>query len=262
MNKHTRVFHTIGLGLGLLLLIAGALNGSFPALAAPLPQFSPTPAPVVLPTISPSAIVLVTPTATRTPTPVGPALVEALEGPTNVRSGPDINAERLGQIFPGETYPVLGRAAGTLWYKIQYPDSPTGTAWVFEQVVNITGNIDAIPELEVLGAATVDVGRAQATQTIEALAQTPGALETATAQAFAAGIVRTAAPNEPTSTPLPLPTFTFPPGAESDTVLPTLVVQQTVRAAEGDGLPPILPIIGLGIAGALGLLVSVLRRLR
>lgn len=227
-------------------------------LAAPPLQFSPTPAPVVLPSTSPTLSVLVTSTPTRTPTPEGPALAEALEGPTNVRSGPDITYERLGQIVPGDTYPILGQAEGTLWYKIQFPDSPNGTAWVFEQVVTITGNVEAIPVIEISTEPTVDVGRAQATQTIEALAQTPGALETATIAAQIAGFVATGGPDVPTQTPEPQPTFTYPPGpvAQATTFIPS----QVTASANGGGLPPIIPIVVLGLLGGLGLLIAVLRR--
>ncbi|MBN2470477.1 MAG: SH3 domain-containing protein [Anaerolineae bacterium] len=248
------------LAAGLLISLIGLAAQIAPvAEAAPRLQFSPTPAPVILPSISPTAAVLVTVTPTRTPTPAGPALAEALEGPTNVRAAPDITAERLGQILPGDTYPVLGRGAGTLWYRIQYPDSPNGTAWVYEEVVSITGNIEAIPEIEVFTEPTIDVGRAGATQTIEALAETPGALETATAGALVAGVVVTGDASLPTNTPEPLPTFTYPPGpvAQSTTFIPT-----NARAAGSEGgLPPIIPIIGLAGLGSLGLLIAVLRRL-
>lgn len=247
------------MGGGLLLLVGAALALPPGVRALPPLQFSATPAPVVLPSISPTAVAQFTATPTRTPTPIGPALVEALEGPTNVRAGPDIEAERLGQIFPGETYPVLGRAAGTLWYKIQYPDSPNGTAWVFEQVVRITGNVDAIEEIEVFTQPTVNVNAAVNTQTLEAMAQTPGALETATAQAFAASAMVIQGTLPPTETPAPLPTFTYPPGpvAQATTVIPPAASTQ----AESSGLPPIIPIIALGSVGGLGLLIGILRRL-
>lgn len=247
---------------GVLLGVMGVLATQFApvVLAAPPLQFSPTPAPVVLPSTSPTMSVLVTSTPTRTPTPEGPALAEALEGPTNVRSGPDISYERLGQIVPGDTYPILGQAAGTLWYKIQFPDSPNGTAWVFEQVVSITGNVEAIPAIEISTEPTVDVGRAQATQTIEALAQTPGALETATVAAQIAGFVATGGPDVPTPTPQPQPTFTYPPGPVAQAT--TFIPGQSSSVATGSGLPPIIPIVGLGLLGSLGLLIGILRRVR
>ncbi len=253
-------FWRLVLVVGLVASIAGlAIRVAPVAQAAPHLQISPTPAPVVLPTISPTAAVQVTDTPTRTPTPSGPALAEALEGPTNVRAEPDIGAERLGQIVPGETYPILGRGAGLRWYRIQYPDSPNGTAWVYEEVIRITGNIEAIPEIEVYLGPTIDVGRAGATQTIEVLIQTPGAVETATAAAAIAGVVVTGDASLPTNTPEPLPTFTYPPGpvAQSTTFIPTV----TQTAGSMGGLPPILPIIGLAGLGSLGLLIAILRRL-
>lgn len=251
-----RLVLIVGMGLGILGL---ATRIAPVALAAPHAQISPTPAPVVLPRISPTVALLVTETPTRTPTPAGPALAEALEGPTNVRAAPDISAERLGQILPGDTYPVLGRGAGTQWYRIQYPDSPNGTAWVYGEVVSLTGNVAGIPELETSWEPTIDVGRAGATQTAEVLVQTPGALETATAAAAIAGVVVTGQAGLPTTTPEPLPTFTYPPGpvAQSTTFIPTV----SQSAGTASGLPPIIPIIGLGGLGSLGLLIAILRRL-
>lgn len=246
-----------GLGLALLLGITLVLPPAVQAL--PPLQFSATPAPVILPSISPTAIMQFTATPTRTPTPIGPALVEALEGPTNVRAAPDIESERLGQIFPGEFYPVLGRAAGTLWYKIQYPDSPTGTAWVFEQVVRITGNVDAIEEIQVLTQPTVDVNAAISTQTLEALAQMPGGLETATALAFAANAMVMQGTLPPTETPAPKPTFTYPPEPISQATL--VIPPAATTQAASTGLPPIIPILALGAVGGLGMLIGILRRL-
>jgi hypothetical protein len=226
--------------------------------AMPPAQFSPTPARVVLPTISPTLAYVMTPTPTRTPTPIGPALAEALEGPTNVRSGPDINAERLGQILPGEFYPILGRASGTLWYKIQYPDSPSGTAWVFEQVISITGDVGNIPELNLSSEPTIDVNSVVASQTLEVMALTPGALETATVQALFGGVIGNGETLTPSPTSGPLPTFTYPPGP---VVQSTVVMPQAAQAAgDGGALPPIIPIIVLAAVGSFGLFIGILRR--
>jgi hypothetical protein len=211
----------------------------------------------VLPSISPTVAVQVTSTPTRTPTPVGPALAEALEGPTNVRAAPDLTGELLGQINPGDVYPVLGRAAGTLWLKIQYPDSPTGTAWVFEQVVSLTGDVENIPELNASSEPTLDVNAAAATQTIEALAQTPGALETATIVAIFSVAVNGETPT-PSNTPGPLPTFTSPPGSVAQATSAAPVT--SLPTIEVGGLPPIIPIAVLGALGILGLLVALVRR--
>jgi len=52
-----------------------------------------------------------TETPTRTPTALGRAVVEAISVDTNVRAGPDINENRVGQIQPGTQYPVLGNGS-------------------------------------------------------------------------------------------------------------------------------------------------------
>lgn len=247
----------------LIILTGGIIGGLLwllPAVVSAMPplQFSPTPVQVVLPTSNPTEAVLVTPTPTRTPTPEGPALAEALDGPTNVRSGPDVSEERLGQIMPGEFYPIIGKTALTQWYKIQYADTPGGVAWVYGQVVNITGDIENIPEIEVSTQPTVDVNSAVATQTIEALAQTPGALETATAVAFIAGVVIEDVTLAPSETSGPLPTFTAPaePISRSTAIAP--FGNQPV--VTGGGLPPIIPIVALGALGVLGFFIAFLRQ--
>ncbi len=255
-GRTARLFGLAGLMIGAAMV--GALGaGGEPVMAGPDLQITATPLRVELPTASPTSAELETSTPTRTPTLPGPALAEALEGETNVRAAPDIEAERLGQIVPGELYPVLGRAAGTLWLKIQYPGSPTGTAWVFEQVVELTGNVDEIPELEVQAGPTIDAGAVAGTQTIEAIALTPGALATATAEAIIFGAALDGSPLPPTETQGPLPTYTFPP---------TLAPQSTAASGTGimtdtaGGLPPIVPILALAGLGSLGLLISLLRR--
>jgi hypothetical protein len=253
---------------GLLLVILPGMAALIPAQvwAMPPAQFSPTPVQVVLPTISPTVFQETTATPTRTPTPAGPALVEALEGATNVRANPDISADRVGQIFPGETYPVLGQGAGYggTWYRIQYADSPNGTAWVFAEVVTVTGDVDDIPEITISTEPTIDVGAVVGTQTVEALALTPGALETATVDAFLfGGVVATdsGATVMPSPTRGPLPTFTYPPESAGVQVTAgtTNVVQQTLD--QGSGLPPVLPILALGALGGLGMLIGLLRRI-
>ncbi len=259
MNHHRRLWRRFVLITAVLVLLCGAAWLNPAAVALPPAQFSPTPAGVILPTISPTLVFEVTPTPTRTPTPIGPALAEALEGPTNVRSGPDIGAERLGQILPGEFFPILGRASGTLWYKIQFPDSPSGTAWVFEQVINITGDVDNIPELNLSSEPTIDVNSVVVAQTVEVLALTPGALETATIDALFASSSASIESATPSPTRGPQPTFTFPASSIAQS---TVVIPPVTQAAGDNGtLPPVIPIVGVAALGVLGLLISILRRM-
>ena len=242
-------------GLALLAGMAGA------ALAAPNLQITATPAPVSLPTISPTSAEVITSTPTRTPTLPGPALAEALDGATNVRAQPNIEGELLGQIFPGDEYPILGQVAGggegARWFKIQFPNSPSGTAWVFEQVVKISGNVDQIPDIQISTEPTIDANQVGATQTVEGLALTPGALATATADAIIFGAALSGSPLPPAETAGPLPTFTYPATLAGPA---TPGVTQTRSSEPQEGLPPIVPIVALAGLGAFGLLVSLLRR--
>jgi hypothetical protein len=242
-------------GLALLIGWAGA------AWAAPNLQFTATPAPVSLPTISPTPAEVITSTPTRTPTPPGPALAEALEGATNVRASPNIEGDLLGQIYPGDLYPVQGRSEGGVegarWLRIEYPNSPTGLAWVFEQVVKLSGNVDQIPDIPVSTEPTIDANQVGATQTVEGLALTPGALATATADAIIFGAAISGSPLPPVETAGPLPTFTYPATIAG----PATPGATSTRGSETqEGLPPIIPIVALAAVGSFGLLVSLLRR--
>src|SRR4051812_15887734 len=64
-----------------------------------------TSVPLVIPTLTPTTEILLTPTITNTPTAMAPSLarVEAIDKDTgaNVRSAPNLNAEKLGTIVPG-----------------------------------------------------------------------------------------------------------------------------------------------------------------
>src|SRR5262249_27404694 len=94
-----------------------------------------------------------TPTATYTATPVGPVLLEALTE-ANVRAKPDPESDLLGTIHTGDVYPVLGRYYR--WYQFQYNKSASGTGWVFDDLVKITGDESQILDLSENALPTVD----------------------------------------------------------------------------------------------------------
>jgi hypothetical protein len=198
-----------------------------------------------------------TETPTRTPTAMGRAVVEAISPDTNVRAGPDINENRVGQIQPGTQYPVLGRRFN--WYEIEYATSPTGIAWVYADVVTLTGDPASIPELELKDIPTVDPAFLAQQQTAEAIANTPGAAATLTAQVLITPTgVFTAAPEERTLAPGEhLPTFTYP----AYTPTPVAFPRTNPPPTGSGGLPPLVPILALGALGLMGLLVALLRRL-
>jgi hypothetical protein len=219
-------------------------------------QQQPTAVPLVFPTPTWTAGPP-TETPTRTPTALGRAVVEAISEDTNVRAGPDINEDRVGQIQPGTQYPVLGRRFN--WYQIEYTDAPSGTAWVYSEVVNLTGDPATIPELSLDDIPTVDPGFLDQQQTAEAIANTPGAAATLTAQALITPTgIFTAAPEDRTLAPGErLPTFTYP----AYTPTPVAFPRTNPPPVEAGGVPPLVPILALGALGLMGLLVALLRRL-
>ncbi|MBN1680581.1 MAG: SH3 domain-containing protein [Anaerolineae bacterium] len=202
-----------------------------------------------------------TATLTRTPTSAGRAVVEAISNETNVRAGPDINDQLMGKIFPGTLYPVVAKRFD--WYQIEFPDSPNGTAWVYRDVVTLSGDADVIPELELEDIPTVDPAFVAAQETALFITATPGAAASLTAQVqvtptgvFTPGPVTQAATLEPGA---PLPTFTDP----AITNTPVIIPEAAPVSSTGDsgGLPPIVPILALGALGFMGLLVAFLKRL-
>lgn len=220
---------------------------------------APTPTPLQLQFPEPTATEpALTATPTRTPTVVLNNFVEARANDTNVRAGPDINAERVGLIYPGTQYRVLARRFE--WYQIEFPESPTGSAWVHNSVVDLTGNLADIPEVELEQIPTIDPTFIAAQETARFVRETPGALATLTAavEVTPTGVFTTS-PDElftldPSAIP---PTFTEPPYTNTPIVIPR---GAPVTTSTG-GLPPIVPILALAALGLMGLLVGLLRRL-
>ncbi len=207
------------------------------------------------------------PTLTRTPTPVGGALLEAKEY-ANVRAEPSTDAAQLGTINAGETYNVIGRYAS--WIQFQFQSSPTGQGWVYDELVTLSGSTENIPEIDPYTAdQQLDTAALGATATQGVLTQTPGGILTATVLSRQ-GALSGAATATLEGTRGILPTYTYPPGivAVAPTAgtavagLPTDTAGDTaaVQTTNGDGLPPIAPILILGSVGLLGLVVSSLRR--
>jgi len=232
-------------------------------------QVTATPARINLSTATlPPTSQLVTETPTRTPTPIGLIVLEAITE-ANVRAEPDPESERLGTIRVGEIYTVLGRYFR--WIQFQYDPSPTGKGWVFDELVTITGDTNAILDLAEQVVPTVDPALLGSIETLEAVILTPGGILTATANARvipAPVTVDSASITESTETVnniLALPTFTYPPnitrGEVNDVVEAQPTVSPETQAVElANNMPPIVPILALGGLGILGLLVSSIRR--
>jgi hypothetical protein len=214
-----------------------------------------------------------TATPTRTATPQGPVQIEAKEM-ANVRAQPDQNSERLGEIRSGEFYTVIRRYYR--WIEFQFDAAPNHRGWVFDELVNIIGDPNAILVVESLDATAPPVEGFFASATGEAITQTPGGLLTATA------LARTPNPSSQSSITTSnrgapfelteeaaqaLPTFTYPPGMVALAPTPRTEAPATptedrsaLRAVETGHIPPIVPIVALGGLGLLGLLISAVRR--
>lgn len=227
-----------------------------------------TPVRVNIPTeAAPVIEVVTTATVTRTPTQ-GAVMLEAKAdaGEVNVRADADIESERLGTIRAGDYYPVLGRYFR--WIQFQFDASPTGRAWVFDELVTIIGNESAIPNLNEEVLPTDDPVILAATQTQAAVTQTPGGMLTITAESRVLSLPDSSGSSEIAQDSAGnvdvLPTFTYPPNvvAEAPTevsVTPTTSPEEPPFTVPNN-VPPIFPIVLLGAGGLLGLVVSTLRR--
>lgn len=247
-------------GLALIALTAALAFASFlPGTRLAGAQFaSPTPTSGViqLPTATLTPIGGPTATPTRTPT-ITPVLAQALGTPTNLRAGPGLDFEIVGVLSEGDTVPVVGRSVTFPWLVVSWAEGPDGQAWVFEQLVQVIGDITTVPIIEPPALPTIEPTQFALQQTATVVLQTPGAAETATAQAFLLPTgVYTVTPGMPSFIPGSLPTFTPPPPLEQAEELPP-----PPGALPGRGPAPAIFIIGLGLLGALTLAIGLLRRL-
>lgn len=210
----------------------------------------------------------------RSPTPQGAAYLEAITE-ANVRSQPDPESERLGTIRAGEQYTVIGQYFR--WYQFQYNQSASGTGWVFDELVNIGGNASNITDLTLM-TPTPDAAALQANSTLALITQTPGGVLTATAGVGALPLPLATNANGSSVLPDPsdlletvLPTFTVPPNiavpipssqpsltGNGETPQPLILPIEDI--ALPSRIPPIVPILLLGGAGILGLMISSARR--
>ncbi len=166
------------------------------------------------------------PTVTGTPT--GPIAVVYAdpEEQINVRSGPGTDYPRVGVLLNRQEAPALGRTPAGDWVQIIYAGVEEGVAWVYAPLVRILG--DELPIVEP--------------------PPTPTPLVTPTIDPTLASqfVVQVPATRMPTLTPPP------------PLVIPTFPPQPTTTAT--GGVPIGFVIIGLGVFGILGLILSFLRQ--
>lgn len=202
------------------------------------------------------------PTVTSLPTATlpGPTFLQApaTAGNINVRAAPDLESEVLGTISFGALYPALRRYFQ--WYELRYEPSPNGRAWVYGELVEVTGDlsniqvVDNFADISVIPVAdnSLEAGSGEAAADGESRVLV---ISTEAGAARLADAGRRASP---------LPTFTRPPDLPA--IIPTGSAGQPTEDEnradpEGrSGIPPLLPILMLAGFGAVGLLINLIRQ--
>jgi hypothetical protein len=163
---------------------------------------------------------------TVTGTPSGPILTvhAGWEEQINVRAGPGQNYDAVGILVIGQWLPAVGQISNGEWIKITYLGAPNDTGWVMAALVDLKGEL---PVIEVPPTPTPRT--------------TPTTDPTLAAQ-YIVAIPATR-----------LPTFTPP----DRLAIPTFAPESPARSSRG--VPMGLVIIGLGVVGVFGALISLLR---
>ena len=163
---------------------------------------------------------------TVTGTPPGPMLTvhPGWEEQINVRAGPGANYDAVGILVIGQWAPALGQTSSSEWIKIAYPGAPDGIGWVLAALVDLKGEVSVV---EIPPTATP-----RTTPTIDPTLAAQYIFEIPAAR---------------------LPTFTPP----NTLAIPTFSPETPLRGRSG--VPMGLVIIGLGVVGMFGALISLLR---
>ena len=164
------------------------------------------------------------PTVTGT-LPGAMATVTMEQDQINVRSGPSsYDYPIVGVLIAGQQVPALGRTPGGDWVQIAYPGVPGGVAWVWSALVKIEGTL---PLVEPPPTPTP---------------RTTPTIDPTLASQFIVEIP-----------PTRLPTYTPPPPL----VYPTFPPEQSTTNT--GHVPRALVIIGMGVIGMFGMMISFLR---
>ncbi|MCZ7544921.1 MAG: serine hydrolase [Anaerolineae bacterium] len=128
---------------------------SAPPLESPTPTLTLAPPPADSAT-PPAPAATMTPPAQGAPAVGAPA--EAATGVTvralnraNVRCGPGIDYLVAGSISSDEVYTVLTRHTAFPWLQIRYPT--TQAAWVYAELVEVSGDLSQVPAITGVGSA-------------------------------------------------------------------------------------------------------------
>lgn len=102
-----------------------------------------------LPVVTSSAPAAAAATLPTNPSGLQPPFVKLKAGQdfANVRTGPDIAYQKVGELTVAgvNAAAVKGKSANGQWWQISFAGAPGGLAWVFGQLVDLTGDAAAVP---------------------------------------------------------------------------------------------------------------------
>ncbi len=69
-------------------------------------------------------------------------------GEGNVRYGPGLEYPIIVEVPAGSSFRIMERHAIVPWVRIELPDSPTGSGWIYNEVIEVSGDIYSVPVTE------------------------------------------------------------------------------------------------------------------
>jgi hypothetical protein len=231
-----------------------SLGNNPPATNTPAPQTTPTS--TLLPVkIAPTPVGGFLPTAVPCS---GNPTIETL-GATNVRSGPGLEYDVIGQLVYLEVRYIVGRAETAEWWLIQFNNGQFG--WVADEIVLVQGYTPIVPIVEAppLNGSTPTPAAKWNPTPIPFCTVTPVPSDTPTATAttlssaaVAETVLETATPTEPAPTEV-RPTDTAIAQSTAVPPQPTALAEVADPPAEGGSGGIIL--LGIGLILVAGLVI-------
>lgn len=113
------------------------------------PVASVTGVTTTLPVVTPSAAISPAATVPTNPAGLKAPFVKLKAGQdfANVRTGPDTAYQKVGELRATgvNAAAVKGKSANGQWWQIEFAGAPGGIAWVFGQLVDLTGDAATVP---------------------------------------------------------------------------------------------------------------------
>jgi uncharacterized protein YraI len=84
-------------------------------------------------------------TADVVPTAVPGAVTGLVSGEIFIRYGPGTDYPRIGVVGAGTVLMLVGRHVSLPWVQVDFPESPSGLGWVAADLLQISGDVNALP---------------------------------------------------------------------------------------------------------------------